>query len=951
LKNIFTGKNIEFVDDNRKCELSIVYNSNDLISIPFIAFIGEPTNNFDSNVLDLSNTIVSLISTEDKSLITNERRLYFPMFLNVGPYILDESPFKRLYINNERLYIASYIASHSPEHRDKMFKVLKNLDIEDKVHGLGKANHTKDIQLPNTWYELHDIYKNYLFGFAMESKNEIGYITEKIMNVYRGGAIPIYWGTSKVKEIFNPESFIYVNDYESFEKCAEDIMKIVNDKERLKKMQNTSIFNENAEPDYSKYYDTPSPEWVIDIAEKIKKNMNSKQKGGNETNKAYVINLDKRTDRWEEIQKNFKNSDIELERIAGIVDENPYKGCSMSFQKIIKIAKDKNLETVLIFEDDNYPIEMFNERWKTTKLWLDSNLDKWDIFNGSARIKDELSVKLEYELDNNVNLLSSTYILNNNWLYVNRSAYDRILEWKLYETDKSKCLDQYTGDKESFNVLFIYPFLSIQSNGYSDIEKENLIKDHDHTLRMEVLDKILKEKKDQKNLKEKDKIKAYVINLNRRTDRWEQIQKDFKDLPILLERFSAIENDNGHIGLSSSYLELVKKAKNENMESILILEDDCLPVKDFIERWNKVKIWLDNNKDKWNIFNGGIYAPIDLVEFDNIDGIKLYRSNGKGARAAHFVIIEKSAYDKVLEYNWEKDWLFDYYINSNRFKNILLYDTKLAGQHGGYSNTEHIQRETELNINNLKGGNKKEQYTKKNNKRKTRKKRRTRKQKGGSEKIHYITVSTKDTPDLQNLIKSAKKNMWDLNVLGLEMNTSELGHANKKFGMKLRLVKDYLSKCNSEDILLFTDAWDVLVFGTKEEVLERYKKFNKSIIFNAEKFCWPDEGRKNEYDTLTEEFPFLNSGGYIGKVKDIARFLDNYNNEEDIDDQRFWTDQYMKNRDIIGLDHKNDIFICCAGNNIKDYSIENQKLKYKDRYPLILHANGPGKETFINPFL
>ena len=862
------------------------------------------------------------------------------MFLNVGNIIYDESPFKRIYQNNERPYIAAYIARNSPEHREKMFKILKTLDIDNKIHGLGLANHTKDVTLPNDWWNLPEIYKDYLFGFAMENKEEDGYITEKIMNVYRGGAIPIYWGTSKVKEIFNPDSFIYVNGYESFQKCAEDIMNIVNDKERLGKLQQAPIFKENAEPDYSKYYDTPSPQWVIDIAEKIKKNMLFKYEGGNETNKAYVINLDKRTDRWEQIQKDFKDSTILLERVSGIIDINPYKGCSLSFQKIIQIAKDNNLETVLIFEDDNKPLKDYNERWIITKKWLDNNMDKWDIFNGSARIKDENSVKLEFKLDKNINLLSCRSILNANWLYVNKSVYDKILSWTIDTNDIYSCLDRYIGQQEHFKILFIYPFLSLQANGFSNIQEKYNSKNDDHVSRVAILDRLIKEK---------DKIKAYVINLDKRTDRWEQIQKDFKDLPILLERFSAIENDNGHIGLSSSYLELVKKAKNENMESILILEDDCLPVKDFIERWDKVKFWLDNNKDKWNIFNGGIYAPIDLVEFDNIDEIKLYRSNGKGARAAHFVIIEKSAYDKVLEYNWEKDWLFDYYINSNRFKNILLYDTKLAGQHGGYSNTEHIERETELNIKNLKGGNKKKQYTKKNKnkKRKTRK----NKQKGGSDKIHYITVSTKDTPDLQNLIKSAKKNGWDLNVLGLEMNTSELGHANKKFGMKLRLVKDYLSNCNPEDLLLFTDAWDVLVFGTKEEIIERYKKFNKSIVFNAEKFCWPDEARKSEYDTLSEEFPFLNSGGYIGKVKDIAKFLDNYNNEEDIDDQRFWTDRYMKNKDIIGLDHKNEIFICCVGTDIKDYSIENENLKYKERYPLILHANGPGKETFINPFL
>ena len=38
-----------------------------------------------------------------------------------------------------------------------------------------------------------------------------GYVTEKIVNAFLAGSIPIYWGSRAVLEIFNPESFIYAN--------------------------------------------------------------------------------------------------------------------------------------------------------------------------------------------------------------------------------------------------------------------------------------------------------------------------------------------------------------------------------------------------------------------------------------------------------------------------------------------------------------------------------------------------------------------------------------------------------------------------------------------------------------------------------------------------------------------------------------------------------------------
>ena len=44
-------------------------------------------------------------------------------------------------------------------------------------------------------------------------------------------------------------------------------------------------------------------------------------------------------------------------------------------------AKEKKLKTVLIFEDDNKPLDNFDKRWNTIKTWLDNNLEKWEVFN------------------------------------------------------------------------------------------------------------------------------------------------------------------------------------------------------------------------------------------------------------------------------------------------------------------------------------------------------------------------------------------------------------------------------------------------------------------------------------------------------------------------------------------------------------------------------------------
>lgn len=43
----------------------------------------------------------------------------------------------------------------------------------------------------------------------MENENVKGYITEKIINAFLAGSVPIYYGTREVFDIFNVKSFVY----------------------------------------------------------------------------------------------------------------------------------------------------------------------------------------------------------------------------------------------------------------------------------------------------------------------------------------------------------------------------------------------------------------------------------------------------------------------------------------------------------------------------------------------------------------------------------------------------------------------------------------------------------------------------------------------------------------------------------------------------------------------
>jgi hypothetical protein len=107
--------------------------------------------------------------------------------------------------------------------------------------------------------------------------------------------------------------------------------------------------------------------------------------------------------------------------------------------------------------------------------------------------------------------------------------------------------------------------------------------------------------------------------------------------------------------------------------------------------------------------------------------------------------------------------------------------------------------------------------------RKVKKQKYRKNQRGGQLcNINYFTISTKNHEGLTRLRESATKNGFDLKVLGLEMNDDsfgwQTGNSNNKnygeFSWKLKNQKSYVNKFNDNDIILFTDAWDVIVINS-----------------------------------------------------------------------------------------------------------------------------------------
>lgn len=174
---------------------------------------------------------------------TNKKNLCIPHFVEYDYFFeLQCNSFSKKvfgYRNTNKDKFCNFIASNFKakkriefvkkllEHKevDCLGPVLNNITKE--TGRVGKKNN--DGNFINWRDEKLEIIKNYKFTIAFENEQAKNYVTEKIFQPLLIGSIPIYWGAPNIAEYFNPNCYINIDDYESFEEVLQEIQAIEND--------------------------------------------------------------------------------------------------------------------------------------------------------------------------------------------------------------------------------------------------------------------------------------------------------------------------------------------------------------------------------------------------------------------------------------------------------------------------------------------------------------------------------------------------------------------------------------------------------------------------------------------------------------------------------------------------------------------------------------------------
>lgn len=189
-----------------------------------------------------------------------------------------------------------------------------------------------------------------------------------------------------------------------------------------------------------------------------------------ELQKAFVVNLREREDRWYNIREEF-NGLLDLERIDAVKAEPGWVGCFKSHQRCLRIARQKGMNSCLVIEDDCelFRKDSFIQEWNQIKDWLDTNIDKWDVYLGGCT-----NLKPEYVheyLDKEKGILRLEFSTAAHFIYYNKKIIDKIIQYDV-NLKKYTPLDLVISEVAKGKIVTKVPYLAKQKTDYSDIENK-----------------------------------------------------------------------------------------------------------------------------------------------------------------------------------------------------------------------------------------------------------------------------------------------------------------------------------------------------------------------------------------------------------------------------------------------------------------------------------------------
>ncbi len=165
-----------------------------------------------------------------EKLIYQDRYLYFPNYLMNLKYQKDLERAKKKHLQTilQKKDFCSMVVS-SGERSQTRIKFFEELCKYKRVDSGGKYLNNIGCKPGEGVIDKYQFQTKYKFAMAFENSKHPGYCTEKLVEAFAAGAVPIYWGDPDVAQIFNTKAMIVLESAVDFEKVIERIKEVDND--------------------------------------------------------------------------------------------------------------------------------------------------------------------------------------------------------------------------------------------------------------------------------------------------------------------------------------------------------------------------------------------------------------------------------------------------------------------------------------------------------------------------------------------------------------------------------------------------------------------------------------------------------------------------------------------------------------------------------------------------
>jgi GR25 family glycosyltransferase involved in LPS biosynthesis len=183
----------------------------------------------------------------------------------------------------------------------------------------------------------------------------------------------------------------------------------------------------------------------------------------------YLINLEKRTDRKSEFLSQSQVSELFNVNIFNAISfPKGWIGCGLSHMYLVYYALMNNLPYIIVAEDD-CDFKLDNNQIKNILDTLLTNLDDWDVFNGSPSFSDKTSnlKDIDFTLPKSEILkkdfVKTTWGQATSFMIYNKSSYSKLLQYSF-----NCIIDQFVSN--NFNqIIYKHNPFSIQRASFSDL--------------------------------------------------------------------------------------------------------------------------------------------------------------------------------------------------------------------------------------------------------------------------------------------------------------------------------------------------------------------------------------------------------------------------------------------------------------------------------------------------